>query len=111
MDEANAIKSECEKDLAEAMPALMAAEEALKVLKKEDIDFLKTMKNPSLVIKLVMQTLCLVLYPNPTEKRKNQETLKMEVDWWAASLKLLNNSHLLEDLLHYDRENMEDTMI
>lgn len=81
------------------------------MLKKEDIDFLKTMKNPSLVIKLVMQTLCLVLYPNPTEKRKNQETLKMEVDWWAASQKLLNNQHLLGDLIDYDKENIEDAMI
>ena len=65
VDEANAIKEECEKELDEAMPILMAAEDALKVLDKKDIDLLKSMKNPPLAIKVVMQALCLVLYPNP----------------------------------------------
>lgn len=77
------------------MPALLAAEAALKVLDRKDIDVLKSMKNPPLPIKTTMQALCLILYPNPTEKRKNPETLKIEIDWWLASMKLLNNSKLL----------------
>ena len=95
VDEANAIKEDCEKDLAEAMPALMAAEDALKVLEKKDLDLLKAMKSPPLPIKVVMQALCLILYPNPSEKRKNPDTLKIEIDWWAASLKLLGDTKLL----------------
>lgn len=77
------------------MPALEAAENALKVLDRKDIDQLKSMKSPPTVIKIVMQALCLILYPNPSEKKKNQETLRIEIDWWAASLKLLNNQGLL----------------
>ena len=77
------------------MPALEAAENALKVLDRKDIDQLKSMKSPPIVIKIVMQALCLILYPNPSEKKKNQETLRIEIDWWAASLKLLNNQGLL----------------
>jgi hypothetical protein len=34
-----------------------------------------------------MQACCLLVYPKPTEKKKNQETLKSEIDWWAASVK------------------------
>lgn len=41
VNEANAIKEDCEKDLAEAMPALEAAENALNCIQKADIDFLK----------------------------------------------------------------------
>ena len=101
VDAANKIKSECQHDLAEAMPALKAAEDALKVLDKKQIDLLKAMKKPPNVIRVVMKALCLLMYPNPTEKVKNQETLKMEVDWWAASMKLLGNPKLLDQLLDY----------
>lgn len=44
VDEANFIKAECEKDLEEAMPLLLAAEEALRVLDKKDLDLLKSFK-------------------------------------------------------------------
>lgn len=54
VNEANIIKSECEKALSEAMPALLRAEDALKVLDRKDIDVLKAMKNPPLPIKTVM---------------------------------------------------------
>lgn len=60
----------------------MAAEDALKVLDKKDLDLLKTMKQPPNVIKLVMRALCLILYPNPTEKRKDEKTLLNVTDWW-----------------------------
>jgi dynein heavy chain len=71
VDAANKIKSECEIDLAEAMPALKAAEDALKVLDKKQLDLLKAMKKPPNVIRLVMKALCLIMYPNPSEKVKN----------------------------------------
>lgn len=54
------------------------------------------MKNPPIAVKTVMQALCLILYPNPSERKKNNETLRIEIDWWAASLKLLNNAGLLQ---------------
>ena len=69
------------------------------------------MKKPPMVIRLVMHALCLLMYPNPTEKVKNQETLKMEVDWWSASMKLLGNPKLLDELLEFKIENCEESMI
>ena len=41
---AKGIKDECESDLAEAMPALEAAMQALNTLKPSDISMVKTMK-------------------------------------------------------------------
>ena len=69
------------------------------------------MKNPPLPIKVVMQALCLVLYPNPAEKKKNPDTLKLEPDWWAASMKLLNNPDLLKTLLSYDKDAIEEKIV
>ena len=47
------------------MPILQSAENALKILDKSSIDQLKAMKNPPAPVKVVMQALCLILYPNP----------------------------------------------
>lgn len=46
VDKANAIKSDCEGDLALALPVLEAAESALDILKPADIQFMKSMKSP-----------------------------------------------------------------
>ncbi len=69
------------------------------------------MKNPSSAIKDVMQALCLIMYPNPTEKKRNQETLINEVNWWQASLKLLNNPKLLEDMINLEKENLDEKLV
>lgn len=50
---AQAIKDDCESDLAEAIPALEAAVNALNTLKPADITVVKSMKNPPSVVKLV----------------------------------------------------------
>jgi dynein heavy chain len=50
---AQAIKDDCESDLAEAIPALEAALQALDTLKPPDITIVKSMKNPPAGVKLV----------------------------------------------------------
>jgi dynein heavy chain len=51
------------------------------------------------------------MYPNPTEKKKNPDTLQLDYNWWAASVKLLGNPKLLEEMLKFDRENSDDKLI
>lgn len=53
MNEAQTIKDDCQADLDEAMPALMAAEEALKTLEqnKSNLDTVRRLPNPSNPIK------------------------------------------------------------
>ncbi|ELV12158.1 Dynein heavy chain 12, axonemal [Tupaia chinensis] len=59
-DEAQALKNECESDLAEAIPALEAALSALDTLKATDITIVKSMKNPPSGVKLVMAAICVM---------------------------------------------------
>ena len=56
-----------------------------------------------------LKAVCLVLYPNPAEKKK--DGLKTVVDWWAASKKLLGRPTLLEEMQKFDKENMEESVI
>lgn len=57
---AQALKAECEADLAEALPALEAALAALDTLKPADITLVKSMKNPPRPIKTVMAAVCVM---------------------------------------------------
>lgn len=58
--DAQAIKDECDADLAEAMPILNAALTALNTLTPADIAIVKTMKNPPRGVKLVMEAVCIL---------------------------------------------------
>ncbi|KAJ1569607.1 Dynein heavy chain 3, axonemal [Cladochytrium tenue] len=59
-EQATAIKTECENDLATALPLLNSALAALDTLKKNDIDLVKSMKNPPDGVKLVMEAVCVM---------------------------------------------------
>lgn len=52
-DEANAIKTDCETQLAEAIPALKAAEDAVNCITKGDISVLKGFSKPPAAVGLV----------------------------------------------------------
>lgn len=57
---AQAIKEECDADLAQAMPILEVALAALNTLTPADIAVVKTMKSPPKGIKLVMEAICIL---------------------------------------------------
>ncbi|KAJ9589380.1 hypothetical protein L9F63_017432, partial [Diploptera punctata] len=58
--DAQAIKDECDANLAEAMPILEAALAALNTLTPNDITIIKTMKSPPKGIRLVMEAVCIL---------------------------------------------------
>lgn len=57
---AQALKDECEEELAEAIPALEAALAALDTLKPSDITIVKSMKSPPGGVKFVMAAVCVM---------------------------------------------------
>lgn len=67
-DEANAIKVDCEAALAEAMPALRAAEEALKAIDKKDITNIKTVLTPPPAVEMVLTGVMILLRHKPESK-------------------------------------------
>lgn len=59
-EKVTAIKTECETDLAAAMPALNAAIKALDTLTKNDITEVKGMKSPPAAVKMVLEAVCII---------------------------------------------------
>jgi len=102
---ANALKTSCEADLAEAIPALEAAEKALKSLRKEDIVEMKAMKKPSNAIKMTMAAICIMFGVQPDKKVKEGDP-RIDPYWGPATKELLNDSKFLTRLVDFDRDNM-----
>jgi dynein heavy chain len=69
---------------------------------------MKAMKAPPPVIRDTMQAVCYILNPNPTDKMKDKSGLKMVTDWWAASLKVLGNSKLLDEMKNFDKDSLKE---
>ncbi|KAK0140700.1 Dynein heavy chain 3, axonemal [Merluccius polli] len=103
---AKAIKDECEGDLAEAMPALEAALSALDTLKPSDITVVKSMQNPPGLVKLVMESICIMKGIKPERKPDPGGSGKMVEDFWGPSKKLLGDMKFLDNLKAYDKDNI-----
>ncbi|POI28340.1 hypothetical protein CIB84_007910, partial [Bambusicola thoracicus] len=103
---AKAIKDECEGDLAEAMPALEAALEALDTLNPSDVSLVKSMQNPPGPVKLVMESICVMKGTKPERKPDPSGSGKMIEDYWGPSRKILGDLKFLESLKTYDKDNI-----
>ncbi|XP_070580768.1 dynein axonemal heavy chain 3-like [Ptychodera flava] len=103
---AKGIKDECESDLAEALPALEAAIQALNTLKPSDISMVKSMKNPPSGVKLVMEAICIMKGIKPERKPDPSGSGKMIEDFWGPSQKVLGDMKFLESLKLYDKDNI-----
>ncbi|XP_066529410.1 dynein axonemal heavy chain 12 [Hoplias malabaricus] len=105
-NEAQALKNECESDLAEAIPALEAALSALDTLKPSDITIVKSMKNPPSGVKLVMAAVCVMKDIKPEKINDTAGTGQKILDYWGPSKKLLGDMNFLRDLKEYDKDNI-----
>ncbi|KAK7101384.1 hypothetical protein V1264_019771 [Littorina saxatilis] len=104
--EAQALKDECEGELAEALPALEAALAALNTLKPSDITIVKSMKSPPGGVKLVMAAVC-VMKDIKAEKINNPDKPgEKMMDYWGPSKRLLGDMNFLGMLKEYDRDNI-----
>jgi len=83
-DEANAIKVDCETALSAAMPALKAAEEALKAIDKNDITNIKTVKVPPPAVEMVLTGVMILLKEKP-ESKLDPATGKKRQEWWKLA--------------------------
>lgn len=103
-DAAARVERECQEQLAEAMPALLAAEEALKKLSKADITELKSMKAPPSGVVKVMEALSKLFGVQPV-LAQGAPGQPRKADYWLTGKKhLLGNSRFLQRLLHFDRD-------
>ncbi|KAL7290283.1 hypothetical protein TKK_0015983 [Trichogramma kaykai] len=102
---AQAIKDDCESDLAEATPALEAALAALDTLKPADITIVKSMKNPPSGVRLVMESVCVLKGVKP-DRVPDPRGGGLLDDYWPPSVRMLGDIKFLESLKYFDKDNI-----
>jgi dynein heavy chain len=108
--QAGELKASCEAELAEAIPALNNALNALKGLSKGDIVELKAMKSPPAGVRLTMETVCILKgikagkVPAPDGKGKVD-------DYWEPSKKMMAPTDFLSSLFAFDKDGITDETV
>ncbi|XP_059163826.1 dynein axonemal heavy chain 12-like isoform X1 [Physella acuta] len=104
--QAQALKDDCEAQLAEAIPALEMAIAALNTLKPADITIVKSMNNPPAGVRLVMAAVCVMKDIKPEKVNNPDKPGQKMNDFWGPSKKLLGDMNFLQGLLEYDKDNI-----
>lgn len=102
---AEAMEDECSKDLAQAVPVLEDALQALNTLKPADITLVKSMKNPPSAVKLVMAAVC-VMKAVPPDRINDAASGKKIIDYWGPSKRILGDMGFLQSLKDYDKDDI-----
>ncbi|KAJ1555212.1 Dynein heavy chain 6, axonemal, partial [Nowakowskiella sp. JEL0078] len=90
-----AIASEAQKDLDEALPALQAAYKALDALEKKDIAELKVFTKPPEAVLMVLEAICILFKAKPD---------------WENSKKILSDPQLMRKMAEYDKDNIPEAI-
>ncbi|KAL5106320.1 hypothetical protein TcWFU_007241 [Taenia crassiceps] len=102
--EVSAKQRECEVDLAKAEPALVAAQEALNTLNKNNLTEMKSFGTPPpAVVKVVAAVACLLAPQGRVPKDRS---------WKAAKAGMMSKiDQFLDNLINYDKENMHENSL
>lgn len=72
----------------------------------------KAMKKPPAAVKLVMEAVCIMMGVKPDKiKDPNGGTKKIDDYWGPAQKNLLGDSRFLQNLMDYDKDNMDSGMV
>ncbi|KAG9397278.1 Dynein heavy chain and region D6 of dynein motor [Carpediemonas membranifera] len=94
--ELQAVADDAQADLDKAIPALEAAEEALKSLNKKDIAEIKAFARPPPLVEKVLAAVMILRKSEPT---------------WAESKKQISDPNFLSELINYPKDSISDGMI
>ncbi|KAJ1460012.1 dynein heavy chain and region D6 of dynein motor-domain-containing protein [Pelagophyceae sp. CCMP2097] len=110
---AKAIADDAQKDLDEALPALHAAVQCLKELKKANIDEVKSLRNPPNGVRLTMEVACLYFEVAPVKKPDPNAPGKKYDDYFEPAQKVLlaDANKFLSMLQNFDKDHIPDRII
>ena len=109
---AKAIETECEAELALALPLLDAANTALECLTPQEISELKAMRAPPKGVKLVCEALCIMKKIPPARVPDPKSSGAFILDWWEPSKKVvLSDPRLLRSLVEYEKDDVSPVII
>jgi len=110
-EEARVMKEECQADLDKALPALEAALDALKNLKKSDIVEVKNLKTPPDGVVSVSKAMCWCFDVKPKKVTASDGRTKIDDYWEPAKKSIWSDSRLIDRMLGFDKDNIPDEVM
>ncbi|KAL2653916.1 hypothetical protein R1flu_022044 [Riccia fluitans] len=109
---AKAIADSAQAELDKALPALEAALSSLKLLTRNDLVEVKSLRNPPEGVKMVMEACCIMFQQAPKMVADPNKLGKKIADYWDASTKMLTDpTKFLDSLLGFDKDNIPEAVI
>ncbi|CAG9819626.1 unnamed protein product [Phaedon cochleariae] len=109
--ETQTIAEDAQRDLDEAMPALLEAENSLKSLNKNDIVEVRSMKRPPAGVVYVIESICIVKNVKPNKVPGIRPGEKI-LDYWEPGRNMLSDpGGFLASLMNFDKESITEDMI
>ncbi|KAF5308293.1 hypothetical protein FQR65_LT06286 [Abscondita terminalis] len=106
-----AIAEDAQKDLDQALPALLAAEESLKALNKNDITEVRAMKKPPVGVVYVVESICIIKGIKPVKVRGEKLGEKV-LDYWEPGRSMLADpGAFMSSLLNFDKDSLTEEII
>lgn len=92
------------------MPALKAAQDAVKCITKGDIAELKNLAKPPTDVTLVTKVVCMLFGVAPI-REMNPETQKREENYWKPSVTMMMDPKFLTKLIEYEKDDLTQAQI
>lgn len=108
--EAKAIAESAEAQLAEALPSLQSAIKAVNKLSRKDITEVRSFVNPPAGMTVVIDALCILFGRKPRKVDGPRPGIRVD-DYWPEGRVLLNDSHFLQHLTDFDKDNISEEAI
>eukprot|EP00002_Diphylleia_rotans_P006932 TRINITY_DN1638_c0_g1_i1.p1 TRINITY_DN1638_c0_g1~~TRINITY_DN1638_c0_g1_i1.p1 ORF type:complete len:4126 (-),score=976.49 TRINITY_DN1638_c0_g1_i1:597-12974(-) len=107
-EETKEIANDAKRDLDEALPALEAAQAALRQINKNDIVEVKSMQRPPPGVKIVLEAVCIIrsIKPKKVDGAKGKQD-----DYWEPAKLMLGDPKFLDQLLKFDKDNVSPATI
>lgn len=93
------------------MPALLAAEESLKALNKNDVTEVRAMKRPPLGVVTVIETICIINDVKPLRVPGQKYGEKVNDYWPPAQGMLSDPGAFLSGLMNFDKSRLTQEKI
>mmetsp|Transcript_10385 Transcript_10385/g.18281 ORF Transcript_10385/g.18281 Transcript_10385/m.18281 type:complete len:2113 (+) Transcript_10385:3522-9860(+) len=110
-EEARVMKEECQADLDKALPALNAALDALKNLKKSDIGEVKALKTPPEGVVIVSKAMCWCFDVKAKKVTAPDGRTKIDDYWEPAKKNIWSDAKLIDRMLNFDKDNIPEEIV
>jgi dynein heavy chain len=110
-EEARVMKESCQADLDKAIPALNAALDALKNLKKNDIVEVKNLKTPPEGVIVVSKAMCWCFDVKAKKVTAPDGRTKIDDYWEPAKKSVWGDPKLIDRMLNFDKDNIPKEIV